>query len=555
MLYSEAIISKKGPLARVWLAAHWERKISKNQFLQTNIEKTVDAITTEQQEALTLRLSGQLLLGVVRIYSRKTRYLLEDCNDALVKIKTAFKKGDVDMPDAHRHIANMNAITLADDLTEFDILLPEAALNLNRDPNEPIMDLSLSMSNMSRRQDITINQSGSDAQLLSLGFNDNILDGIESGRDLFHPGVESDLQLADLGLDDMNSVEMGRDAGLDRSLTMEDIGAPLERMNIKDGNNEDFDFDLGPEPDFLPTDDNVLGLERSMNDTSSFDLPDASMTTESNSALIPDTQAIGDDLLFDMDTPAHANTPQIHRRRLIIDKVTELPHDKIRDQINDTSDIVTEATFLPTSPEMLRFKTIEKQGIKFFINLNAPVHLAPELQALFSRSRKRSPSVTSIGDDDQDEHQRKQPRLIEQAPVTATPAATPAAADDDEYDVGADSEEEPVVAKEVPEARAGIMPYEAEISQAATSSSQMTPYGINKHTSDTMDRLQTTFDQKNQAGEAPKVSYQQLAGQEIKRADAVKLFFDVLVLSTKNMVKVKQAKPYGEIAISQAVMA
>lgn len=158
-------------------------------------------------------------------------------------------------------------------------------------------------------------------------------------------------------------------------------------------------------------------------------------------ALIPDTQAIGDDLLFDMDTPAQANTPQIHRRRLIIDKVTELPHDKIRDQINDTSDIVTEATFLPTSPEMLRFKTIEKQGIKFFINLNAPVHLAPELQALFSRSRKRSPSVTSIGDDDQDEHQRKQPRLFEQAPVTATPAATTAAADDDEYDVGADSEE------------------------------------------------------------------------------------------------------------------
>jgi hypothetical protein len=44
----------------------------------------------------------------------------------------AFKKGDVDMPDAHRHVTNMNAITLADDLTEFDILLPEAALNLNR---------------------------------------------------------------------------------------------------------------------------------------------------------------------------------------------------------------------------------------------------------------------------------------------------------------------------------------------------------------------------------------------------------------------------------------
>lgn len=51
-------------------------------------EKCIDAIATNQQsEPIALRLSGQLLLGVVRIYSRKTRYLLEDCNEALVKIK------------------------------------------------------------------------------------------------------------------------------------------------------------------------------------------------------------------------------------------------------------------------------------------------------------------------------------------------------------------------------------------------------------------------------------------------------------------------------------
>lgn len=36
---------------------------------------------------MALRLSGQLLLGVVRIYSRKAKYLLEDCNEALLKIK------------------------------------------------------------------------------------------------------------------------------------------------------------------------------------------------------------------------------------------------------------------------------------------------------------------------------------------------------------------------------------------------------------------------------------------------------------------------------------
>lgn len=34
-----------------------------------------------------LRMSGHLLLGVVRIYSRKVKYLLSDCTDALIKIK------------------------------------------------------------------------------------------------------------------------------------------------------------------------------------------------------------------------------------------------------------------------------------------------------------------------------------------------------------------------------------------------------------------------------------------------------------------------------------
>ena len=37
--YSEAILSRRGPLAKVWLAAHMERKLSKTQTLQTDIEQ------------------------------------------------------------------------------------------------------------------------------------------------------------------------------------------------------------------------------------------------------------------------------------------------------------------------------------------------------------------------------------------------------------------------------------------------------------------------------------------------------------------------------------
>jgi hypothetical protein len=36
---------------------------------------------------LALRVSGHLMLGVVRIYSRKVKYLMSDCTEAMWKIK------------------------------------------------------------------------------------------------------------------------------------------------------------------------------------------------------------------------------------------------------------------------------------------------------------------------------------------------------------------------------------------------------------------------------------------------------------------------------------
>ena len=42
---------------------------------------------------LALRTSGHLLLGVVKIYSRKTGFLYTDCNEAIVKLRSAFRPG------------------------------------------------------------------------------------------------------------------------------------------------------------------------------------------------------------------------------------------------------------------------------------------------------------------------------------------------------------------------------------------------------------------------------------------------------------------------------
>lgn len=112
MFYSTQILAKKGPLGIVWIAAHMDRQLKRHQIYEANITITVDTIMNPEAP-LALRLSGQLLLGVVRIFDRQVRYLQQDCEAALVKIRVAVKpmvNSKVDLPpDAA--VANLEAIT------------------------------------------------------------------------------------------------------------------------------------------------------------------------------------------------------------------------------------------------------------------------------------------------------------------------------------------------------------------------------------------------------------------------------------------------------------
>lgn len=86
------ILSKRGSLAKVWLAAHWEKKLSKVQICETNVQSLVYDIL-HPKIPIALRTSSHLLVGLVRIYSRKAKYLLKDCSETLVNIKVAFRPG------------------------------------------------------------------------------------------------------------------------------------------------------------------------------------------------------------------------------------------------------------------------------------------------------------------------------------------------------------------------------------------------------------------------------------------------------------------------------
>ncbi|KAB1211778.1 Sister chromatid cohesion 1 protein 2 [Morella rubra] len=86
MFYSQCLLSSKGPLGAIWVAAYFFKKLKKAQVTETDISASVDKILQDEVNVVAYRVLAYLLLGVVRIYSKKVEYLFDDCHEALIKI-------------------------------------------------------------------------------------------------------------------------------------------------------------------------------------------------------------------------------------------------------------------------------------------------------------------------------------------------------------------------------------------------------------------------------------------------------------------------------------
>ncbi|KAD5802597.1 hypothetical protein E3N88_13957 [Mikania micrantha] len=122
MFYSHNLLAKKAPLGTVWVAAHLQHKLKKSNIVTVNISSTVEQIMYPQVP-IALRTYSYLLLGVVRIYSKKVEYLQHDCNVLRIDITKAYANADINLPeDANQ--AKYESITLPDnfalDLIDID---------------------------------------------------------------------------------------------------------------------------------------------------------------------------------------------------------------------------------------------------------------------------------------------------------------------------------------------------------------------------------------------------------------------------------------------------
>lgn len=126
-----SVSAKNGPLAQIWLAANMSN-LGRGQVLQTSISESANEIakasgcdnSVTNIEHITLRTSGELLQGIVRVYSKQAAFLLSDIKDTLTKISTLFKTNQRINITVNRAntIAAVDQLILEDAVTEKEVL-------------------------------------------------------------------------------------------------------------------------------------------------------------------------------------------------------------------------------------------------------------------------------------------------------------------------------------------------------------------------------------------------------------------------------------------------
>ncbi len=201
-------------LRQVWLAAHWAKKLTKQQVTSTDVKEHVQAIITQEQAGetvpLALRLSGHLLVGVVRIFSRQVGYLYADASEAVSKIRKAFRAAggapaDVDLPE-NQTLAKETAITLRAAHEDSEFSLHDVEVDFAELLDVEAVLGSQMQQNVAQARDITM-RSSQGSEMVELGHSQPV------GEDLPGVGGDWEIELGRAGELDVNEGPMMFDDG------------------------------------------------------------------------------------------------------------------------------------------------------------------------------------------------------------------------------------------------------------------------------------------------------------------------------------------------------
>eukprot|EP00117_Sycon_ciliatum_P047043 scpid41080/ scgid33642/ Double-strand-break repair protein rad21 homolog; Nuclear matrix protein 1; SCC1 homolog len=351
MFFADPLLIKKGKFSHIWLAAHWEKKLTKAHIVETDIGDTVKSLL-EEPVKLALRTSGHLLLGVVRIYARKAKYLLTDCNEVHVKIKVAFRPGMIDMP--------------GDAQTGKEVTLPDTFFAVDMGPTDlgAINWETHFARNQARDEDITLRD-------VSMPSQERMLDRVGADPDDF--GALTAEQQKQFFQDSTLKVSFDMDVTLNTTDNLHPAVADDDGFGAGPGRAG---FDLAvqaAEEDQLmppPDDDMMLPMDVDMPPVEDA-LATAAATTVGEMDTTMDAGGAGEvtnDMTTMIQPPEHGfvleplagatlkRSRGLKRKRaLLVNDSTMLSNDQMRTNLADTATILQQFEMAPRSKRALRW--------------------------------------------------------------------------------------------------------------------------------------------------------------------------------------------------------
>ncbi|KAK2897315.1 hypothetical protein Q8A73_013695 [Channa argus] len=344
MFYTHLFTSKRGPLAKIWLAAHWERKLTKAHVFECNLETTIRDIISPKM-TIGLRTSGHLLLGVVRIYSRKAKYLLADCNDALIKIKMAFRPGQTDLPEGGLE-ATLKAITLIEDFTAFDAQLPP-------------------LNNLDVVDHFSTNQCQSEEITLKEDFGNSFVNLADiGGESQDHHNTLLDMSFQSLVQD--GDAFGDEDKGFDL----------LDFLTNSSDNAESTDF-IPQEPQDENLELKTLDCQQVREDLIEVETPlnETTLLANEEEAFALEPVSV---------TPNSERKKGKRKRKLVVDETKGLTNEFIRRQLSDYSDLVAPFDMAPPTVQLMEWK--ESGGADKLLAQPCSTVVTPQIKELFVKS-------------------------------------------------------------------------------------------------------------------------------------------------------------------------
>lgn len=265
------IATNSGPLAQIWLASNMSN-VSRNSALQTSIPESVheiakvagcdidvntnDAVEEDREintgDYITLRTSGELLHGVVRVYSKQAGFLLSDIKDTLIKISSLFKtssKINITVGKGNT-ISKLDQLILEDTVTEREVLaLPDLDfLNDDVTSNRGLLSHFNPMERQVQGATTTNNNPAFDMSI-EVGRNVNNSSGLDLDFDI---NEENGL------IDNSHNKSSWIEGTQNTEITMDNSEINFNDANNEDGNNAGDDWTL----DFNNNEDN--GVENDL---------------------------------------------------------------------------------------------------------------------------------------------------------------------------------------------------------------------------------------------------------------------------------------------------